>query len=94
MVDRAGRTAVLVPGDLANPAHCRSVIDRAVGEFGRVDVLVSNAPQQRTLDKLEDIPDDEWDRTVAVNLERVLAPDEASYISGARIAVTGGKPIL
>ena len=49
-------------------AHCRSVIDTAVTEFGRVDVLVSNAAQQMTHDKLEDITDEEWDRTLAVNL--------------------------
>lgn len=67
-VEQAGRQAVLVPGDLADPAHCRSVIDRAVSEFGRVDVLVSNAAQQRTHDKVEDISDEEWDRTLAVNL--------------------------
>jgi hypothetical protein len=67
-VEQAGRKAVLVPGDVADPAHCRSVIDRAAAEFGRLDVLVSNAAQQRTHDKLEDIPDEEWDRTVAVNL--------------------------
>jgi NAD(P)-dependent dehydrogenase (short-subunit alcohol dehydrogenase family) len=67
-IEREGRKAVLVPGDLANPAHCRSVIDTAVAEFGRLDVLVSNAAQQRTHDNLEDITDEEWDRTLAVNL--------------------------
>jgi hypothetical protein len=34
----------------------------------RIDVLVSNAAQQMTHDKLEDITDEEWDRTLAVNL--------------------------
>jgi hypothetical protein len=67
-VEQAGREAVLVPGDLAEAAHCRSVVGAAVGEFGRIDVLVSNAAQQMTHDKLEDISDEEWDRTVAVNL--------------------------
>ncbi len=67
-VQQAGRKAVLVSGDLADPAHCRAVIDTAVQEFGRVDVLVSNAAQQRTHDKVEDITDEEWDRTMAVNL--------------------------
>ena len=57
-----------MPGDLASAAHCRSVIGAAVTEFGRVDVLVSNAAQQRTHGKLEDITDEEWDRTLAVNL--------------------------
>lgn len=67
-VEQAGRKAVLAPGDLASPAHCRSVIDAAAAEFGRIDVLVSNAAQQRTHDKLEDISDEEWDRTLAVKL--------------------------
>lgn len=67
-VEEAGRKAVLVPGDLADPAHCRAVIDKAVVEFGKIDVLVSNAAQQRTYGSVEDIPDDDWDRTLAVNL--------------------------
>jgi len=67
-VEQASRKAVLVPGDLARPTHCRSVIDTAVQEFGRVDVLVSNAAQQMTHGKLEDITDEEWDRTLVVNL--------------------------
>ena len=67
-VEQAGRKAVLVPGDLADPAHCRSVVDTAVTEFGHLDVLVSNAAQQYAHDNLEDITDEEWDRTLAVNL--------------------------
>lgn len=67
-VEQAGRRAVLVPGDLADPAHCRSVIARAVEELGRVDVLVSNAAFQMDRPTLEEIPDEEWDRTIATNL--------------------------
>lgn len=67
-VEEAGRTAILFPGDLADPAICRAVIDRAVEEFGRVDVLVSNAAFQMSHESIEDIPDEEWDRTLAVNL--------------------------
>ena len=66
-VEEADRKAVLVPGDVSDAAHCRSVIE-AAGEFGRVDVLVSNAAHQRTHDKLEDITDEGWDRTLAMNL--------------------------
>lgn len=67
-VEEAGRKAVLVPGDLVDPAHCRAVIDRAVQEFGRIDVLVLNAAFQMTYESVEEVPDDEWDRTVATNL--------------------------
>jgi hypothetical protein len=68
LVRDAGRKAVLVPGDIADPAHCRAIIDRAVQEFGRIDVLVNNAAFQMTRTSLDEIPDDEWDRTFAVNV--------------------------
>ena len=67
-VEEAGRRAVVVPGDLVDPAHCRAVIDKAVQEFGRIDVLVLNAAFQMTYESVEEVPDDEWDRTVATNL--------------------------
>ncbi|MFD0900150.1 SDR family oxidoreductase [Actinomadura sediminis] len=67
-VEDAGRTCVLMDGDVADPAHCRAIIDRAVEEFGRVDVLVNNAAFQMTRDSIEDIPDEEWDRTLAINI--------------------------
>ena len=67
-VEEAGRKAVLVPGDIADPAHCRAIVDKAVEEFGRVDVLVNNAAFQMTRNSLEEIPDEEWDHTIATNL--------------------------
>ena len=67
-VEDAGRTAVLVPGDLTDAAHCRTVIDRAVQELGRVDILVSNAAFQATHADLTEISDEEWDYTLATNL--------------------------
>ena len=68
LVEEAGRTAVVVRGDLQDPAHCRAVIAQAVVAFGRVDVLVSNAAFQMSRDSIVDTPDEEWDRTVATNL--------------------------
>ncbi|NIZ91620.1 SDR family oxidoreductase [Kineococcus rubinsiae] len=67
-VEKAGRKAVLVPGDVSDPAHCRSIVAKAVEEFGRVDVLVNNAAFQMTHESLDEIPDEEWDHTIATNL--------------------------
>ncbi len=67
-VEEAGRKCVLVPGDLADRAHQKTIIPKAVEEFGRVDVLVNNAAFQMSHDSIEEISDDEWDHTVALNL--------------------------
>ncbi|RLV56166.1 glucose 1-dehydrogenase [Aeromicrobium phragmitis] len=67
-VEDAGRRAVVISGDLADPAHCREIIQKTVDEFGRVDVLVSNAAFQMNHPTLEEIPDEEWDMTLAINL--------------------------
>ncbi|UDY24779.1 SDR family oxidoreductase [Nocardioides sp. Kera G14] len=71
-VEKAGRRAVLVPGDLSQPQQCRDVIDKAFEEFGRLDVLVSNAAFQMTHESLEDVPDEEWDFTVATNISAMF----------------------
>jgi NAD(P)-dependent dehydrogenase (short-subunit alcohol dehydrogenase family) len=67
-VEKAGREAPLVRGDLADPAHCRAVVDEAVRVFGRVDVLVNNAARQRTFDDLSEISDEEWDLHFQTNI--------------------------
>ena len=67
-IEEAGRRAVLVRGDLSDPAHCRAVVDRAVQEFGRIDVLVSNAAYQMSRDSLDEISDEEWDYTFRLNV--------------------------
>jgi NAD(P)-dependent dehydrogenase (short-subunit alcohol dehydrogenase family) len=71
-VEEAGRTAVLVPGDVSDPAHCRAIVARAVEAFGRVDVLVSNAAFQMAHETLEEISDEEWNRTLATNLSALF----------------------
>jgi NAD(P)-dependent dehydrogenase (short-subunit alcohol dehydrogenase family) len=67
-VEEAGRTAVLAPGELTEPERCRAVIRQAVDQLGGVDILVSNAAFQMTHDSVEEIPDEEWDYTLATNL--------------------------
>src|SRR5437868_3949588 len=71
-VEKAGRKAVLMPGDIADPAHCRAIIAKAVEEFGRVDILVNNAAFQMTHEALEEISDEEWDYTLALNLSAMF----------------------
>jgi NAD(P)-dependent dehydrogenase (short-subunit alcohol dehydrogenase family) len=67
-VTDAGRKCVLVSGDLSDPAHCRAVVDKAVEEFGGIDILVSNAAYQMTHDTLDEITDEEFDYTFRLNI--------------------------
>ncbi len=67
-IEQAGHRAVLVPGDVADPAHARALVERAMAEFGRLDVLVNNAAMQRSHETLEEIEPEEWDRTFRTNI--------------------------
>jgi NAD(P)-dependent dehydrogenase (short-subunit alcohol dehydrogenase family) len=71
-VKKAGRKAVLAPGELNQPGQCRAVIEQAVSELGGIDILVSNAAFQMTHDSIEEIPDEEWDYTLATNLSALF----------------------
>ncbi len=71
-VEEAGRKCVLVAGDLADRAHAKTIIPKAVEAFGRVDVLVNNAAFQMSHPSLEEISDEEWDHTLAVNLSAMF----------------------
>ncbi|MGY1745974.1 glucose 1-dehydrogenase [Blastococcus sp. SYSU D00695] len=67
-VEQAGRRCVLVPGDISDRAHVKTIVPKAVEAFGRVDVLVNNAAFQMTHETLEEVSDEEWDHTLATNL--------------------------
>jgi NAD(P)-dependent dehydrogenase (short-subunit alcohol dehydrogenase family) len=67
-VEKAGRKAVIFPADISVERNCQSIVDLAVKEFGRVDVLVNNAAFQRTYDTIEDIPFEELDQTFKTNV--------------------------
>jgi NAD(P)-dependent dehydrogenase (short-subunit alcohol dehydrogenase family) len=63
-----GRRAIAVAGDIRNRSFCTKLVDRTLSEFGRLDILVNNAAFQRTYEKLEDIPEDEFDATFRTNV--------------------------
>ena len=71
-VEQAGRRAVLVKGDIADPQHCRDIIKTAIDELGGVDILVSNAAYQMTHETLDEISDDEWDYTFDTNISAMF----------------------
>ncbi|MEY9418002.1 NAD(P)-dependent dehydrogenase (short-subunit alcohol dehydrogenase family) [Bradyrhizobium japonicum] len=72
LIEREGRKALLIPGDISHPEHCRTVVQRAVSELGGIDILVNNAAHQATFKDIGDISDEEWERTFAVNIHAMF----------------------
>jgi NAD(P)-dependent dehydrogenase (short-subunit alcohol dehydrogenase family) len=71
-VEEAGRKALLLPGDISDPAQCRSMVERTVAELGGIDILVNNAAHQDTFSQIEEIQDAEWQYTFAVNIHAMF----------------------
>src|SRR5207253_1476048 len=123
LVEQEGRNAVLVPGDLKDPQHCREAIKRAIDDLGGVDILVNNAAHQATFKDIRDnavapgpiwtplipstMPEDalkNFGKQVPMNRPGqpvelattyvMLADPMSSYVSGATVPVTGGKPFI
>jgi NAD(P)-dependent dehydrogenase (short-subunit alcohol dehydrogenase family) len=72
LVEKEGRKALLVAGDIQAPDHCRSIIDRAVAELGGIDILVNNAAHQATFKEIGEISDAEWELTFKVNIHAMF----------------------
>src|SRR5690554_4685403 len=53
-VEEAGRKAVLVRGDISEESQCNHIIEKAVEEFGQIDILVNNAAYQMARESLEE----------------------------------------
>jgi NAD(P)-dependent dehydrogenase (short-subunit alcohol dehydrogenase family) len=63
---------VLAAGDIGSAEHCRSIIDRAVQELGGIDILVNNAAHQASFHSIEEISDEEWEKTFRVNIHAMF----------------------
>src|SRR5438105_2200708 len=68
VVRESGRTCIAVPGDITQEQHCRNLVDRAISEFGRLDLLVNNAAFQMTRENITELSSEEWDRTLKTNV--------------------------
>ena len=67
-IERAGRRALLIPGDITDRGFCRDAVEHTVSELGRLDILVNNAAYQQSQKSLEDIDEEQWDITFRTNI--------------------------
>jgi NAD(P)-dependent dehydrogenase (short-subunit alcohol dehydrogenase family) len=64
----AGRRCIAIPGDIQDEQHCRDLVERTVGELGRLDILVNNAAFQNVVDDFQDLTSEDWDRAFRTNI--------------------------
>lgn len=67
-IEELGRRCVCIPGDLTDANFCRELVERTVEELGKIDILVSNAAHQNRKESLDEVSDEEWDRTFKTNV--------------------------
>jgi len=67
-VEEQGRKCLTFAGDVADRDLCRKVIDETLGAFGKLDILVNNAAEQHPQEKLEDISEEQWEKTFRTNI--------------------------
>ena len=102
-VEEEGRRCVLLPGDIADAAFCRTLVDDAVAELGGLDVLVNNAAVQFPQERLEDIDDEQLERTFHTNIfstirvTRAALPhlkEGSAIVNSTSITAFRGNPTL
>jgi NAD(P)-dependent dehydrogenase (short-subunit alcohol dehydrogenase family) len=67
-VEAEGRRALLIPGDVRDAEFCREAVRQTAREYGKLDILVNNAAFQQHQKKLEDVSEEQWDRTFKTNI--------------------------
>ena len=102
-VEEEGRQCVLIQGDVGDKAFCQAAVDEVVSELGGLDVLVNNAAVQFVQQEIEDITEEQLDRTFRTNIyahffmvqaARPHLGDGDSIINSTSITAFRGKPTL
>jgi NAD(P)-dependent dehydrogenase (short-subunit alcohol dehydrogenase family) len=68
LVEQEGRRCVAIAGDIGNEAFCKEAVQEAIGEYGRLDILINNAAEQHPQDSIENITAEQLERTFRTNI--------------------------
>jgi NAD(P)-dependent dehydrogenase (short-subunit alcohol dehydrogenase family) len=67
-VEQEGKQCLAIAGDIGKENFCKRAVDKVVQKFGRLDILVNNAAEQHTQEKLEDITSEQLENTFRTNI--------------------------
>lgn len=68
MIEEIGRRCLLIEGDIGDEAHCKSIVQKTLQEFGKIDILVNNAAEQHPKNDIESITQLQLERTFRTNI--------------------------
>jgi len=71
-IEKAGHKAIAVRTDVSDKRQVIEMKDRALKEYGKIDILVNDAGVMSPPSPIEDLPEEEWDRVMAVNVKGVF----------------------
>jgi NAD(P)-dependent dehydrogenase (short-subunit alcohol dehydrogenase family) len=103
-VENEGRRAILLPGDVADPAYAKAAVQKTLEAFGKLDILVNNAAFQEHVNDLEDLTEEHFNRTLKTNLYgyfhmtkaavAVMKPGAAIVNTGSVTGIMGNEELL
>lgn len=67
-IEIEGGKALLIPGDVSKPAFCKKAVEKTIKEFGQLDILVNNAAFQQHQESIEELTDEQFEKTFKVNI--------------------------
>ncbi len=91
-VEKEGRKAILLPGDVSDPAYAKAAVAKTLEAFSKLDVLVNNAAFQEHVDDFEQLTEEHFDRTIKTNLYGYfhMAKEAVPHLPyGGAIVMTG-----
>jgi NAD(P)-dependent dehydrogenase (short-subunit alcohol dehydrogenase family) len=68
IVEKEGRRCIAIAGDIGDEAHCRQIVERAIQEFGKLDILVNNAAYQDVIESIQDVTEEMLVHTYRTNI--------------------------
>ncbi|WP_058973575.1 SDR family oxidoreductase [Type-D symbiont of Plautia stali] len=68
LIQKEGRKAIALPGDIRSEEFCTELVERAVVELGGLDVLVNNAGRQQYCSSIRDLTTEAFDATFKTNV--------------------------
>ncbi|HET7871473.1 MAG TPA: SDR family oxidoreductase [Terriglobales bacterium] len=103
-VEHEGRACLLIEGDVSDPEFCQEAVERTVDELGKLDILVNNAAFQQHQESIEDLSEEQWEKTFRTNIfgyfymsKAALAhlpPGSAIVNTGSITGLEGSKQLL